>query len=379
VNTVAAPEAQTTQVIVPNRFIRASSKHTEQFYNQSQIVAGQVVDNIRVAANGYLRSILVTVTAVTAGNAATVAFREDGPFNALQTITHSDINGANLLGAMTGWDLSQVLRFGGYRNENRPQLLNGYTATTGAGATGGSFSFQVRVPVAVSERDGFGSLPNMNAASALKVGFTMNSLAAIYSTAPTNAPAFTVTMAIETWLIPEDADANGVPNTLAPPALGAYQRWLKNVFPVVGGYNRFEMPNVSNWLRTMIIVYRDNSGTPVRSDAEMPLQWRLEVDGYTLEVITDAQLRNRMVEDYGYTEAISASGTGIQTGVRVWQWMDELDGKPGFETRELYKTTNSATRFELAGEFSGDGGSLTVLWNDIVIPSHVDRTGVFGG
>lgn len=373
--TVAPAEAQTTAVVIPaNRFIRSSARHTEQAFDSGDVALGSNLDNIEVPANGYLRSVIVKVTGTTAANAATVAFAEDGPFAALAAARLSDINGANLFGPMSGWDWMTAIKFGGYRNENRVQLLPGYSAVTGAGATGGSFSFMLRIPVEVNPRDGFGSLPNMNAASALKLGFSVGNSAAIYSTPPTTDPTVRIQTAIETWLIPAATDANGVPNTLVPPALGSYQRWLKSTFPVVQGDNRFRLPNVSNNLRTLIAVYRDDSGTPVRDDSELPVLWQLDVDGYSREVIRTDQLRQRMAEDYGYTEAVSASGTGIQTGTVVWQFTDELDGKPGFETRELYMPTNSATRLELAGQFGG-AGRLDVLWNDVVVPDDIDRTG----
>ena len=43
----------------------------------------------------------------------------------------------------------------------------------------------------------------------------------------------------------------------------------------------------------------------------------------------------------------------------------ELDGKPGFETRELWLPTNSATRLEIVGSFA-DSGTLDVLTNDVL-------------
>lgn len=366
-------DAPAPALVTPNRFIRGSARHTEQFSVTSAAAAlGTNIDNIEVPANGYLRAILVTVTGTTAGNAAAVAFQNDGPFAALAAVRHSDINGASLFGPVSGYDWSQIVRFNGSRNENRPQLLPGFVATAGAGATGGSFSFTMRIPVEVSARDGFGSLPNMNAAAALKLGFTLGTSADIYSVAPTTPPTVQITAAIETWLLPSAEDANQVPNILTPPALGSYQRWLKSVFPIVAGANRVRLPNVSNYLRSMILIYRLASG--VRDDAGLPAIWQLDIDGYSREVITTAQLRVRMAEDYGYTEAVAAAGTGIQTGVLVFQFMDELDGKPGFETRELYTDTNSATRLELAGTF-GAAGSLTVLWNDVVVPADVNKSG----
>jgi len=208
----------------------------------------------------------------------------------------------------------------------------------------------------------------MNAASSLKLYFAINSLANIFSVLPTNAPTFRVRASIETWLVPQGEDSNGIPNTLTPPALGCYQRWLKSTFPVVAGQNTFRMPNVSNYLRTMVFVFRSAAFT--RNDSNFPSTMLLNLDGYARDSIRDYEVRQRMYEDYGYLEAVAASGLGIETGVFVWNWSHELDGKPGYETRELYVVTNSATRLELTGTF-GASGTLDVLWNDVVVPDGV--------
>lgn len=370
-NTALAPaEPGAATAVIANRFINGSAEHIEPFYDSGQLLTpGQEVSNIEVAANGYLSGILIRVDVASVGNSAAVALRQDNPFNALSLARLADINGANLFGPMDGWDWSQSIKYGGYRYENRPGYNPGYVQmTTGAGATAGSGSFVMRIPVSVNQRDAFGCLPNMNAASALKLYFAVNSLANIFSTVPNGTVTFRVRASIETWLVPGATDANGVPNTLTPPALGSYQRWLKNTFPVVNGANTFRMPNVSNYLRTMIFVYRTAAFT--RNDASFPTTMLLNLDGYARDSIRDYELRTRMYEDYGYLEAVAASGLGIETGVYVWNWTHELDGKPGYETRELYLPTNSATRLELVGNF-GASGTLDVLWNDVVVPDDV--------
>jgi hypothetical protein len=371
--TLAPAEPGTTAAppMVANRFINGSAEHAEPFYDSGQVLTyGQEVSNVEVAANGFLSGILVRVDVVSSGNSASVAVRQDSPFNALSLVRLADINGANLFGPMDGWDWSQAVKYGGYRYENRPELNPaGYTnLSTGSGATAGSGSFILRIPVSVNQRDAFGSLPNMNAASALKLYFAVNSAANIFSTAPNGTVTFRIRASIETWLVPGATDANGVPNTLTPPALGAYQRWLKNTFTINSGANTIRMPNVSNYLRTLVFVFRSAAYT--RNDSNFPSTLLLNLDGYARDSLRSYELRTRMFEEYGYAEAVAAAGSGIQTGVYVWNWSHELDGKPGFETRELYVPTNSATRLELVGDF-GASGTLDVLWNDIVVPQGV--------
>ena len=359
----AEPAAKVAAPVVANRFINGSAEHVEPFYDSGQVAASAELSNIEVAANGYLAGILVRVDVTSSGNSAAVALREDAPFDAIASVRLADINGANIFGPMSGSDWSQAVKFGGYANENRPRSHPTYSQlTTGAGATAGSGSFFLRIPVQINPRDGFGALPNMNAASTLKLFFTINSLTNIFSTAPNGTVTFRVRASIETWLVPQGADANGVPNTLTPPAMGAFQRWLKNSFTIVNGANTIKLPNVSNYFRTLILIFRTAAFT--RNDSSFPAQLQLNIDGYARDVIRPDEIRHRMFERYGYLSA------DLETGVYVWDWSHELDGKPGFETRELYLPTNSATRLEFQGTWSA-GGTLDVLTNDIVIPDHV--------
>jgi hypothetical protein len=343
------------QAVRANRFVNASAEHIEPFYDSGAVAAGTELSNIEVAANGYLSGILVQVDVTSSGNSATVALREDGPFNIISQVRLADINGANLFGPFTGYDWAQAVKYGGYAYENNPTGSPSYAnSATGTGGTAGTQSFMMRIPVQINPRDAYGALPNMNAASTFKLFFSIASLATAFATPPNGTVTVRVRCALETWLVPQAVDATGIPNMTTPPGLGTYQRWVKNTFTINSGANTLRLPNVSNMIRNLVLVFRN--ATPARNTTNFPDSVELRIDGYGRDNIRKAELQQRVWERYGYAH---------ETGVFVWDWTHELDGKPGFETRELWLPTNSATRLEVVGTF-GAAGTLDVLTNDVI-------------
>jgi hypothetical protein len=352
------PAKPATAPVVRNRFINASAWHTEPAYDSGAVTAGTELSNIEVPAYGYLASLLVQVDVTSSGNSATVAVREDAPWAILGSVRLADVNGANIIGPMSGYDLFLANKYGGYSFSGDPTQSPTYSAlTTGAGATAGSGSFMLRVPVQINPRDAYGALPNMNAASTFKVFASIAPLSAVFSTAPNGTVTVRVRITLEAWMLPAAADVFGNPNEQAPPGVGSYQRWVKNTFTVNNGANTFRLPNVGNLIRTLILVFRNT--TPARADTTFIDPVQLNIDG--LSVLNHARIlqKHYMQEKYGYTLG------AYDTGVYVMPYSDELDGKPGYETRELYVRTNQATRLEIVGSTTA-AGTLDVLTNDVI-------------
>lgn len=353
----AEPARQAAPPVVHNRFVNASAEHIEPFYDSGAVAPGTDLNNIEVPANGYMSGILVRVDVASSGNSASVALHEDSPFSILSSVRLADINGGNLFGPMSGYDWAQAVKHGGYGYSNDPELVPYFAqSATGTGGTAGTMSFMMRIPVQVNPRDAYGALPNMNAAATFKLYFSIAALASAFATPPNGTVTVRVRCSLETWLVPQAVDAAGVPNNTTPPGLGSYQRWIKNVFTVPSGYFSARLPNVSNYIRTLVLIWRVSGA---RNTSNFPTEVDLKIDGYTRDQIARDEILFRMHERYGY------DSTQLDTGVFTWDWTHELDGKPGFETRELWLPTNSATRLEVAGTF-GAGGTLTVLQNDVV-------------
>jgi hypothetical protein len=348
----------TAPAVVRNRFVNASAEHTEPFYDSGAVAAGTDLSNIELPAYGYLASVLLLVDVASSGNSATVALQADAPWSILSRVNLTDVNGANLVGPMTGYDLFLANKYGGYNFSGDPTLSPQYVAlSTGNGATAGSGSFLLRVPVQVNPRDAYGALPNMNAASTFKLNLTVAALTAAFSTIPNGTVTVRVRAFLEAWMLPAAADVFGNPNEQAPPGVGSYQRWIKNTMTVNNGANTFKLPNVGNMIRNLIFVFRN--ATPARIDSTFADPLTLELDGITILNHARIVQKHYMQERYGY------SGAGLDLGVFVFPYCFELDGKPGFETREMYLRTNQATRLELIGTTSA-AGTLDVLTNDVV-------------
>lgn len=354
---VASDLRDDKKIIVPNRFTRAAKEHVEPFADNSvQMAAGPVqVGPLDVISFGYLRHIVLQVTTSGGvGGAATVAAKEDAPWSALRDITLSDVNGAPIVGPLSGYDLYLANKYGAYTFDTDPANTPNFSAVAvGAGATG-HFTFQLRVPVEIAGRDALGALPNMNAASTYKLSYSVAGSADVYSTAPaTTLPTVRVRAWIEAWTQPQGADLRGLPNEQRPPAEGTSQYWTKQVVNINAGDQRIRLTRMGNLIRNLIFIQRN--ATPVRSTTDFPDPVRIEWDGKIKDNIGRDVLRNQVRERYGFAG---------DTGVFVWEFTHDLDYRPGNEMRDLYLATTQATRMELVGNFA-NAGTLTILTNDV--------------
>lgn len=336
-----------------NDFVRGSTEHQEPFFDQSWLLsANQVnVGPIDVPSFGYLRHIVLLVTTSGGAGAAAVA-HEDSPWRALNNVQLTDVNGAPIVGPMSGYDLYLANKYGVYMTlppDSDPALSPVFSAV----AATGDFSFLIRVPCEVASRDALGSLPNMNAANTYKLSFTVNSTTNIYATPPTTIPTVRVRAWLEAWFQPPLTDLRGVPNVQQPPAMGTTQYWSKSPVNVNAGDQRIRLTRVGNLLRTLVLVFRN--ATPVRNTTNFPDPLRLEHDGIIVANLGRDLMRHYVRERYGFNP---------ETGVFVFDFTHDLDGKAGNELRDLYLATTQASRVELVGSF-GAAGTLDILFNDV--------------
>lgn len=353
--TLAPPKAPengatsaTKAAVQPNPFTRASKRQTEPFVDiQQALGASAVVLNQQdVPANGYLRSIVVNVVA---SGTTGATYNADAPWNVIEQLQLTDVNGQALV-QLTGYDLMLANMFGGYAFHGDPAEYPGYTRT------GTGFSFQLRIPVEIVQRNALGALPNMNAAMTYKLKITLAPLASVYASNGTGASVH-IRATSETWMNPLATDLNGRPNTTTPPQLGTTQNWSEYVAPIVNGQNTVRMTRVGNIIRNLVFVNRNATGA--RSDANLPGEIALLLDGVQWRRNSLDYELQRIYELYGY------DATQRPTGVWVLPLTDDFDGTPGDEVGDYYLQTTGATRLELQGVWSA-AGSLTILTNDIL-------------
>lgn len=372
----------TRQAVVPAvPFIRASMEHREPTGLDVSRQIGTADADLGVfdiPAYGYLRSILLVVTA-TGGAGAGVNAHEDAPFSALKNIALTEPNGAVIAQFNSGYDLYLANKWGGYRDAKGADPKASPTFA-GVNATGGNFSFVLRIPVEINLRDGLGSLPNQNAAATFKLRLTLASGAAssglFGTTIPTTQPTVRVRAYTETWDQPETSAA-GQTNQITPPAMNTTQFWTAQTFNIAAtGNQNIRLTRVGNYLRNLFLVYRNAAGSRATADASFPDPLTVLLDARPVDVIERNNFRHQMYERTGFGGAVGATVPaadapgGLDNGVYVYDFAHEFDGTLGRENRDLWLPTLGSTRLELQGSF-GATGTLTVVTNDVAVAGTV--------
>lgn len=363
-----APQAQAQVPGAAKSFVRASMEHRESAgidITKLMTASDQDLGSFSIPAYGYLRSVLVYVTA-TAG-VGTAVFAGDSPWNILKNIIVQEPNGAVLAQFNSGYDLFLANKWGGYRGYNDPKGKPDYSTST----TGGAISFLLRIPVGeISQRTGLGSLPNQNAAASFQLRMTLAASTTVYSTPPpTTLPTVRVRVIAEEWDQPA-ISSDGTANMTTPPAMNTTQYWSKQVYPVSAGQNTIRLTRVGNYIREAIFVYRDTTGARVTYGSNnFPTPSVLYLDTRPIDTMLDVVWRSSMVERTGYSGTLNAVN-GLDDGVWVYDGCHEFDGMIGNELNDGWIPTLSSTRLEIQGSF-GVAGTLEVLTNDISVAGNV--------
>ncbi len=361
-------------------FVAGTRQVDKSTYDETKtMIAGtQVLRTYECDPNGFLSATYVLVEATAAGNAATVAFAANAPFSAIDTITFNDTNNKPILGPMTGWDLYVCQKYGGYAHNDDAKQSSIYSVTTGAGATGGSFTFVVRVPVELVHRDGIGSLPNKSASATFDVSITLAGSAAVYTTPPTALPSVRTRIAQFGWMDPNAADMKGNPVNQNPPGVQTTQYWAKQTYPLNNGFFSTRLGGIDSLVRNLIFVL-DNNGVRTTADTDFPdpfiFQYETALPVQRIKNIW----RHIIGEDFGYVAAVDTPG-GRDSGVYPLPFNKDFGLKPGAETRMGYLPVSSATTLNMSGTLgsAGSNKTMTVLVNKVV-PANGDPLTLTGG
>lgn len=370
-NAPGTPSRQAQQPVPVIPFVRGALPHEEPFYDTTFTLTAsqQSVGPIDIASYGYARAIrcLVTLTGVNTGTPATVALTEDAPWNTLAEVTVQDVNGAPIYGPISGYDAYLTHKYGGYRAQRDPKLMQPYTAiVTGAGATAGTGRFQMRFPLEINARDGLGSLANMNASQAYKIRFTLANLLGLFTVAPFVSETVRIQLWLEAWSQPDPTDAMGRPQATVPPANQTTQFWSRFLPTVNAGQNVVKHTRVGNFERNLIYVQRRAGTSRANGETDLTglaLQWYL--DSRLLRNSQLENIRESMAEQFGLTSVTFEAAGGPDNGVFVLpDTITDFDGLAGYEMRNQYIMTTQATRFELQYTLA-NSGVLEILTNDV--------------
>lgn len=331
------------------------------------LTAGTQVLNpqYQVPSTAYLNEIEILAEGVAAGNSATVVFAADGPFNAIQSLIFTDTGNNEIITAITGWDLMIIDKFGGYKFNDDPRSGPVFVATAGSGATGGTFTFVLRVPIELVPRDALGSLPNKSSSTPFKVKVTINSLAAVYSTAPTAAPTLRIRMNPVSYWQPTAQDGSGNAVQPNPPGVSTTQYWNKTDYTVNAGSFTTQLDNSVGYpVRNLIFILRDSTLSRAQGESDWPDPARLQVQATLTAQKLKTIWRDEIAKDYGYNGAVGDTVGSKDNGVYVLPFCKDFGPKPGWENRRSYLRTTDGMRLQLKGTIGGSGShTLTVLTN----------------
>jgi hypothetical protein len=227
--------------------------------------------------------------------------------------------------------------------------------TLGAGVLSADFPWNIIQNIQISDVNGYGSLANQNAAASYKLSYTLNTAAAVFSTAPTTAPTPTVRAHLEAWSQPNEVDLAGRPQLREPPGHGTTQFWSAFTKATVAGQNNVQFPRVGNLIRNLVVIARNAAGA--RADNVMPDPIQVFWDARSLTLETQA-LRNKLAY-----EAIQAPAIR-DVGVFAFPFDDLVLGHAGDEEPNFWLPTMQSSRLELNG-VAAVAGTLQVCTNDV--------------
>lgn len=369
----AAQGTKAPVAVIPfTRASRRKSRLASQVGPITLNASTQALQPMQLPAAGFLRYIDLTITGVTAGNAATVAFQNDGPFNLLQQISLLSANGDALISPIDGFSLYLLNKYAALgRDRYDPVADPNFSVTTGAGATGGSFTFKLRIPVEVDSRDAFGALQNMAANQSFLLQLSLNNTAGLYTVQPTSAPAVSITAVMEYWAAPAQQNSTGDAQAITPPGIGSVSLIQTQQPPITASTQQnIQQLNVGNTIRAVIYVLRTAAG--VRSEADWPNVTNFYVNNDPWYYKTKANWRSQMGTNYQLAAPTATPTAGaMDNGVFVLN--DFINqGAAGNErvsaggNRNEWLVTGSATAFNIeAVNWGATAASLLILQNTI--------------
>ncbi|MGH9072049.1 MAG: hypothetical protein ACRDX8_13010, partial [Acidimicrobiales bacterium] len=194
-------------------------------------------------------------------------------------------------------------------------------------------------------------------------------LASIYTTPPNGTVTIRVQGFLRSRTVPPVTDSAGNPLTQLPVGVAggkaSTQYWNRQVFTVGSGQQTIQSKRVGNVIRKLIFILRQTV-TGARDSADWFTLARWLINNTPERVMVPAKWLFDMKSDYGYAAAIDTPG-GLDTGVFVLEYQDQLGHPDPSELRDYYLPTRSSTLLQIDGVLGSGVSSynLELLTNDI--------------
>jgi len=294
------------QNMVPFRL--ATLERTETLPLESQVIttSQQPIQRV-IEGTGYLFGVLLDVVNTTAANIAAVALFEDAPQSALASVVLSDPSGDIV--NLSGYDLFLAnLAHKNYAVRDSEASTEIFTSVSGAGATGGSFSFQLRVPAGINRKTLLGILGNQDRSVkySLRTDYASGAASAtgpIYTTGPTAQGTMVINKFNENYAVPPRQGPAGV-QQIFPDGFGTLSFLTSTIdssAPTGGSTVNHYLRRIGNTIRYIILVFRLNTGrAAVNTIANNPTRIQLKVGDTDLFNESWRYRRGEMYRRFGF-------------------------------------------------------------------------------
>lgn len=376
VTAVAAPADPGASPSARYRFATGSRERFAGTFNDQSVIPGasaQTLNLIDLAAGDFTAGVWLQVSCtIAAGNSATVVFNADAPFNAIQEVQLLDPQGVPFQ-IFTGYELYLWNVLGGYTGQGNRVFSPNYTAVAGAGATGGSFSYFLRIPAELFCRDEIGALFNGSTAAQFRIRVVMAPSTDIYSTPPTVLTAVRVRTNTHGYVIPNSSAPSGVGYATEPPGGPVYMNFTKQTYPVAGaGQVIIDLTRKGFWMRKILFVFRNTSLARVNTLVTGDLRFivdNVDVFNGTYELAREVSWdRNRVANGL----------TDLPIGVFDQNWAFDMVGFTGGETRDQYVPTSPGSILQMRATL-GAAGRVEILTCDVAPTDQALSAGVLKG
>jgi hypothetical protein len=367
----AAVKGNAPQSRVPFRLATLERVETLPSLTPTFTASQQPFVNI-IEGTGYAFGVMLDYINVTAANAAATAFFEDGPWSALASCIFSDPSGDIL--NLSGFDLFLVnLAHKNYATfDTQSTSVEIFSTTTGAGGTGGSFSFQLRVPAGINRRTLLGILGNQDRSVKyqLRTDLASGSGSAagpVYTTAPTSFGTVTISRFYENYSVPPAVGPAG-PQAIYPDGFGTLSFSTSTIdaaAPNGGSTVNHYLRRIGNTIRYIILVFRINGiRSTIIGNTAPPTRIQLKIGDTDLFNESWRYRRGEMYRRYG-------SQFDALPGVLVYDTLHDFVPGAGNELGMDWMNTQNVNTAQFIitypASFGSTANTLKFVTNDLAL------------
>lgn len=367
---VAPPPVNSPPTRQPIMFRDATVERTDLLTPESGTIttSTQRIDRT-VEGSGYVYGLALQIVATAAGNGAAVAYQEDSPWSAFDTIVFKDVNGELI--NLAGFDLfianlanhNYALR---YYDQSTDTSI--FQTVTGAGATGGSFTTWLDLPVAINRRELLGLVGNQDRAQKYSLRSDVAASGSIYSVAPTALPPFAITKVYYSYSVPAAQGPLGNPQQSVPSNFGTLH-FLSAVnsdaAPIGGATINHFVRRIGNTVRWIALIFRSNgSRATAQTAANQPSNILFKIGDDTIFNETYTARRKLMFQRYGFD---------WPNGILLYETIHDFTSLPGYELGTDWWNTQSINnaQFQITypSGFGSTNNTLKIVVDDLQLGS----------